>query len=104
MHIVAEFQVADDHARTANGAAATNPGTAGNANTPSHCGLVANADAVANLYLIVELDAVTDIVPELRIGEKDKLPCPRREHGTDLRHDNRAVTLKYSPETGNDVV
>ena len=71
MHIVAEFQVADDHARSAGGAAAVHPGTAGNANTPSHCSLLANAHVVADLNLIVALGA---------------------------------VTLKYSPETGDDLV
>jgi hypothetical protein len=71
MHIVAEFQVADDDARSAGDAAAVHPGTAGNANTPSHCSLLANAHVVADLNLIVALGA---------------------------------VTLKYSPETGDDLV
>jgi hypothetical protein len=40
MHVVGEFEVADDHARAADGTAAADPGTAGNADTAGHrrCG------------------------------------------------------------------
>jgi hypothetical protein len=104
MHIVAEFQVADDHARSVGSTAAFHPGTTGNTDTTSRFSVVANAHVVADLNLIVAPGAVTDVVPELEIGEKANLPRARREQGTDLRHDNGAVTLKYSPETGDDLV
>jgi hypothetical protein len=60
MHIVGEFQVTDDHAGAANGAATPDAGTAGDPDTAGHRRMLTNTDVVTDLNLIVEFDAIAD--------------------------------------------